>query len=65
MAGPVWGGWTRYSLPNDFLRLIRDDESGLDVDWKIEGLYILSADASPLEIRYIANIEDPNFSSWA
>lgn len=59
--GPEWGDWNRYSLPNDFLRLIRDDESGSFVDWKIEGLYILSGDASPLEFRYIARIEDPNY----
>lgn len=57
--GPTWGDWNRYSLPNDHIRLIRDDESGLEVDWKIEGGYILSADASPLEIRYVADIEDP------
>ena len=53
--------WKRYSLPNDFLKLIRDDESGTYVDWKIEGLYILTEDASPLEIRYVARIEDPNY----
>jgi len=53
--------WKRYSLPNDFIRLIRDDESGAHVDWKIEGLYILSSDASPLEIKYIARITDPNY----
>ena len=53
--------WNRYSLPNDFIRLIRDDESGFYVDWKIEGLYILSATTSPLEIRYVARIEDPNY----
>jgi hypothetical protein len=58
--GPTWGDWNRYSLPNDFIRLIRDDESGQEVDWKIEGQYILSGDASPLEIRYIADITDPN-----
>ena len=57
----LWGGWNRYSLPNDFLKLIRDDESGQFVDWKIEGLYILTADASPLEIRYVADIDDPNY----
>jgi len=51
--------WKRYSLPNDFLKLIRDNESGSYVDWKIEGLYILTADASPLQIRYVAHIEDP------
>lgn len=55
------GTWKRYSLPNDFLRLIRDDESGFHVDWKIEGLYILSTDASPLTFKYVAKIEDPTF----
>ncbi len=59
--GPEWGNWNRFSLPNDFLRLIRDDETGIAVDWKIEGLYILSQDAAPLKIRYIARIEDPNY----
>lgn len=59
--GPTWGDWNRYSLPNDFLRLLRDDESGQNVDWRIEGLHILSRDASPLEFRYLAHIEDPNY----
>lgn len=58
--GPVWGDWDRFTKPNDFLRLMRDDESGYAVDWKIEGDFILSADGAPLEIRYIARIEDPN-----
>ena len=57
---PTWGDWNRYSLPNDFVRLIRDDETQTQVDFRIEGLYILSANASPLEIRYIADITDPN-----
>lgn len=57
--GPEWGDWNRYTKPNDFLRLLRDDESGINVDWKIEGIYILSADAAPLEIRYIADIDAP------
>lgn len=57
----LWGDWYRYSLPNDYIRLIRDDESGLSVDWKIEGLFILSKDAAPLEIRYVAQITDPNY----
>jgi len=60
-ADPVWGDWYRYSLPNDFIGLIRDDETNIGVDWKIEGLYILSKDASPLEFRYVARITDPNF----
>ena len=58
---PTWGDWTRYGLPNDYIRLLRDDESGGNVDWRIEGQYILSRDAAPLEFRYIAYIEDVNF----
>jgi len=59
--GPVWGDWDGCSKPNDFLRLLRDDESGVNVDWKIEGLHILSTTSAPLEIRYLAFIDDPNF----
>ena len=59
-SGPTWGDWDRYTKPNDFIRLLRDNETGYAVDWKIEGDYILSADGSPLEVRYIARIEDPN-----
>lgn len=58
---PTWGDWNQYSLPNDYLRLLRDDESGTHVDWKIEGQYVLSRDASPLQFRYLAHIEDVNF----
>lgn len=53
--------WNRYSLPNDYIRLLRDDESGMTVDWKIEGIFILSADAAPLQFRYLAYIEDPAY----
>jgi len=61
-----WGGLNRYSLPNDFLRLIRDDESGFAVDWQIEGgdegegTFIVTTSGSPLEIKYIADVLDPN-----
>lgn len=63
-----WGNWNRYSLPNDFIRLVRDNEDGTQVDWRIEagdqeageGRYIVTADASPLEFRYVARIADPN-----
>ena len=60
-SGPTWGDWNRYSLPNDFIRLLRDDESGGFVDWKIEGNYILSMDESPLQIRYLREITDPTY----
>lgn len=61
-----WGGHNRFVLPNDYVRVIRDNESGQRVDWKIEsaadvGVYIVTDDASPLEIRYLADVDDPNF----
>jgi hypothetical protein len=51
-----WGGLNRFTLPNDYVRLLRDDESGDRLDWKIEGRYIVTKDAAPLKIKYIANI---------
>lgn len=57
----VLNTWKRYSKPNDFIRLIRDDETGFHVDWKIEGLYILSSTASPLKFKYVADITDPTY----
>lgn len=60
-GSPTWGDWNQYSLPNDFLRLLREDESGVATDWKIEGLFVLSKDTSPIQFRYIAFIDDPNY----
>jgi hypothetical protein len=62
----VWGDWNRYSIPNDFMKLMRDDESNQATDWRIEGgaegegSFIITADASPLDIRYVAKVLDPN-----
>ncbi len=56
---PVWGDWNRYTLPGDFLRLLRNDETGVRVDWQIEGDYILSRDSAPLEFMYVSNITTP------
>lgn len=61
-----WGDWNRYSVPGDFLALIRDDETGIAPDWRLEagaegeGMFIVTADASPIYIRYVARVEDPN-----
>jgi hypothetical protein len=59
-TAPTWGDYNRYAVPNDYLRVLRDDETGVNVDWKLEGGFIVTKDAAPLEIRYIARIEDPN-----
>jgi len=56
----LFGSLNRYSLPNDFLRLLRDvDAPDYRKDWKREGQFIITADGSPLEFRYIADIADP------
>lgn len=71
-ADPVkttWGDHNRFSLPNDYIRLIRDNETGANLggfgnnqapDWRIEGMFIVTNDAAPLNIRYIADVTDPN-----
>lgn len=59
----LYEGLNKYRKPNDFLRLLRDDESAVAQqvrhDWQIEGDFIVSADAAPLKFRYIADITDP------
>ena len=57
----TWGNHNRFGLPNDYIRLLLDDESGSRVDWQIEGLFIVTDDSAPLDIRYIADIIDPNY----
>lgn len=57
----LWGEHNKFALPNDYITLIRDDETGQHVDWRIEGLFIVTDDAAPLKIRYIARIDDPNY----
>ena len=64
-AQTAWGSHNRFTLPADYLYLIRDDETGQAVDWKIEsatdGVFIITDDAAPLQIRYVADIDDPTY----
>lgn len=55
----VWGGLNRFPFPNDFCRLLRDDESGIRLDWKVEGRFIITKDAAPLDVKYLAIVTDP------
>jgi hypothetical protein len=55
----VWGGLNRYAFPNDLCRILRDDESGIRLDWKIEGRFIVTKDGAPLNVKYLAIITDP------
>lgn len=58
-AQTLWGKLNRFPFPNDCLRILRDDELGLRLDWKVEGKFIITADKAPLDFKYIAKITDP------
>ena len=62
VIAPSFGPAYSYTLPSDFLRLLPPDpESNSErLDWSIEGKKIFTNDSAPLEIRYVANVTDPN-----
>ena len=54
-----WGDLNRFSLPNDFLRLLRDKDSpDYRKDWKREGEFIVTTESAPLQFRYLADITE-------
>ena len=56
----TFGSYNRFALPNGFIRLLRDvDRPDVRKDWRIEGRFIVTEDASPLQFRYIADVTDP------
>lgn len=59
---PDWGRANSYQLPSDFLRLAEDYNEDVlnDRDWEIEGDKILTDDTSPIYIRYVKDVTDPN-----
>lgn len=59
---PAFGKARTFQLPSDYLRLLAPDpELNLnDLDWQIEGRKIATNDSSPLDVRYIYNVTDPN-----
>lgn len=59
-AETLWGGLNKFPKPADFVRLIRDDETGVRPDWKIEGRFIITAYAAPLEFKYIKRVTNPS-----
>ena len=57
---PTFGPAAAYTLPTDCLRVLPTDENWNTHDWKIEGRKILTDDSSPLDVRYICRVTDPN-----
>ncbi len=57
-AEPEWGFARQYQLPDDALRLLGLSDDG-DQAWRVEGRRILTDAGPPLDVLYIARIEDP------
>lgn len=57
VATPAFDFKYQYLLPADCLRPLRSKD---DYDWQVEGKYILTDQGAPLQIRYLADIEDEN-----
>lgn len=56
-SAPAFGATYRFAWPSDCLRVIVPQDPS--PDWQVEGRAIISSDSTPLDIRYIADIEDP------
>jgi hypothetical protein len=67
---PAWGYARAYQLPADFLRIVQagefqdapsaaDYRNSDDSAYAIEGGVLLSDEAAPLKIRYVADVNDP------
>lgn len=56
---PLFGMRNRFQLPSDFRRLLHDDTTRLERDWRVEAGFIHTNDGSPLKIRYIADVTEP------
>lgn len=61
-TAPDWGKSNAFQLPSDWLRMATPypESNTFDNDWEIEGLKIYTNQDAPLQIRYIADISDPN-----
>lgn len=54
-AAPVWGGWTAFQKPADFLRFVELDA---DRRYLLEGQTILARQKGPLNLLYIRRVTD-------
>lgn len=69
VSTPDWGFDYEYQLPSDCLRVLQvgeyypgvslsDYRNADESEWKVEGRKILTNEAAPLKIRYVAQITD-------
>lgn len=59
---PTWGRGNAYQLPADFIRLLKPypEDNYFTNDNEIEGQTIVTDKSSPIRIRYIYRVTDPN-----
>lgn len=55
-AAPTWGFEKQYTLPPDFLRLLSIE--GAELEYEVEGGFLLCNEAGPLNIRYLKRVTD-------
>lgn len=55
----TYGDHNQYRIPAECLRILRDNDTRMRLDWKREGQYIVSDDESPIQFRYLSDITDP------
>lgn len=56
-TAPAFGPAYAYTLPADCVRILPD---ATVTDWQVEGKKILTDDDGPLDLRYVAEVADPN-----
>lgn len=61
-SDPAFGRENAFQLPSDCLRLLPPypEDNEWNLDWLIEGQKVYTDDDSPLKIRYIKRVTDPN-----
>lgn len=61
-VAPEWGRTSQYTLPSNCLKVIAPypEMDSNARDWVIENRKILTNDSSPIYLRYVAQITDPN-----
>jgi hypothetical protein len=62
-TAPTFGFAKRYQLPSDYLRILPTngyDGSSVQDDWQIEGRFIVTNDASPINLIYLKRVTDEN-----
>jgi hypothetical protein len=58
-TAPAWGYGRQFQLPNDCLRVLETEGDLSGTTWRREGNLILTDEAAPLRVRYIAQVTDP------